>query len=201
MAAAAGARPDRHRRRHRTARRLRAQGRTAVLHARQRARRRGHRHPLRDLFLSARAVEPDSRAGGFRAARGGDGDRRAALAAAGIAVHRGAWTARRVRHAGAAVDGREPPGSSFRLPGPPERRPGVGGVQADLAGADRAHVDPDDGLPVGMGAPVPHRQPAAHSPWHLRRLSGGGGRGADVRPPRIPSRRRRRRTRSSTRPS
>ena len=128
LAAAAGARADWHRRRHRAARRLRAQGRATVPHARQRARCRGHRDPLCHLFRRARAVESDPCAGGLRAARRGDGYRRAALAAPGIALHRRARVARRLRDAGAAVDGREPACSSVRLPGAPERWPGVGGL-------------------------------------------------------------------------
>ena len=61
---------------------------------------------------------------------------------------------RRLRHAGPAVDRREPADSAVHVPAAAERRPGVGGRPQEVAGADDPDARPHDGVPVGLGRHV-----------------------------------------------
>ncbi len=184
VAAAADSRADRDRGRRRAARAVRDEGGAQLSGDGQRARCRSHRDPVRNLLCRARAVEPDPGDAHVRAARRGNRPGGAALDQAGVAVHRGARPARRVRDAGAAVDGGEPSDSAVRLPGVVERRPGVGGLQAGLAGADDPHTGPHDRLPVDLGLQVPERERPAAGDGDLHDLPDPERRGDAVRPPR-----------------
>ena len=83
----------------------------------------------------------------------------------GVPLHRSAGPARRLCHAGAPLDGREPADSALRLSAALERRPRVGCVSTDVACAHRAHAHPDDDLSVGLGLQVPVASRAVAGAW------------------------------------
>ena len=105
LAAAAGPRGHRHRRRARAAGRLRAEGGAPLSGHRECARRRGDRDPLLDLLRRARALGPDSRAPSPSCSSAVvTALAVAALHPARVALHRRPRPARRLRDAGAALD-------------------------------------------------------------------------------------------------
>ena len=155
MAAAAGPRHHRHRRRRGTARPVRAESGPPLSGDGQRARRGRDCDPVLDVLRRARALGPDSRPRGVRAPRAGHGARGGLVDPQGVAVHRRSRPARRLRHAGAPLDGREPADPALRVPDASQHRPRVGRVPSDVAGADVADARVDRRLPVGMGPQIP----------------------------------------------
>ena len=193
MAGAADPRRHRRDRGDGAARRLRAQSRTQVRRDRQRARRRGHRDPLRDVLCGPRALGSHSSQRDIRPAHPGHGARRDAVDPSRLALHRRPGPARRVRDTGAALHRREPAHPALHLPAAPERRAGVGRVQEGMAAPHHPDADPDRDLSVGLGGQIPRHQPAVAGDGDLPRLLGDVVRGVDSRAPWPRARKRRRR--------
>ena len=179
---------------------LRAAAGAPLCDHRQRARRGGDRRPVLDLLRGAHPLAPPRRGAHLRAP--GDGHRRGggALDPPRLAVHRPAGAARRLRHAGAAVERAGPSGRPLRLPAAAQRRPRLGGAAQGVAGALGPLARLHHPLPVGMGVQVPRRREAAAGARHLPRLppprlrrlhprpgrgQGEGGRGGRPQPLRL----------------
>ena len=161
LAEAAGPDGDRPRGRRGPAGGLRTEGGAPLSGHGERARRLGHRDPLRHLLRRLPAVGVAEPGRGVRADGPGHRRGRAPVDPARFGVHRPPRPRRRLLDAGAALDGPGQPDRAVRLPAAAERRPRLGGLPEALAGARRAEPALHDPLPVGLGHDVPHARQAA----------------------------------------